>query len=100
MSEQVEQSIIKKYPDLVIDTLVVPHHGSATSSSRLFLEQIAPNQAIIPVGRNNFFSHPSDLVVNRFNELGVQLYRTDQDGAIQFIFAKNRSGGTFSSFLP
>ena len=100
VSEQVEQSIIKKYPDLVIDTLVVPHHGSATSSSRLFLEQIAPNQAIIPVGRNNFFSHPSDLVVNRFNELGVQLYRTDQNGAIQFIFAKNRSGGTFSSFLP
>lgn len=100
VSEQVEQSIIKRYPNLVIDTLIVAHHGSATSTSSLFLEQIAPNQAIIPVGRNNFYNHPSDIVVNRLNELELQLYRTDQNGAIQFIFHKNRSGGTFSSFMP
>ncbi|HHU20093.1 MAG TPA: DNA internalization-related competence protein ComEC/Rec2 [Bacilli bacterium] len=100
ISAHVEETIVKNNPQLAIDTLVVAHHGSATSTSQLFLTQIAPNQAIIPVGRNNFFNHPSEIVLNRLTDQGLKIYRTDQDGAIQFIFHKNQRGGTFSTHLP
>lgn len=100
ISTHVEETIVKNNPQLAIDTLVVAHHGSATSTSPLFLTQIAPSQAIIPVGRHNFFNHPSEIVINRLTEQEVNIYRTDENGAIQFIFHKDRRGGTFSTYLP
>ncbi|NMA89992.1 MAG: DNA internalization-related competence protein ComEC/Rec2 [Amphibacillus sp.] len=100
ISEQVELSILRDYPDLSIDTLIVAHHGSQTSTSQRFLEQINPQHALIPVGRNNYFKHPSQTVIDRLNQLKIEVYRTDQDGAIQFIFKKHQKGGTFSTHLP
>src|SRR5699024_5490556 len=100
ISTHVEETIVKNNPQLAIDTLVVAHHGSATSTSPLFLTQISPSQAIIPVGRHNFFNHPSEIVINRLTEQEVNIYRTDENGAIQFIFHKDRRGGTFSTYLP
>lgn len=100
MSNQVEQSIIKNMPELKIDTLLVAHHGSATSSGQEFLEAISADQAIIPVGRNNRFNHPNDQVISRLKSVDLTIYRTDYHGAIQYIFHKNRPGGTFLPFIP
>lgn len=100
ISEQVEQEFIKNFPNLTIDTLSVAHHGSGTSSSSFFLEVTSPNTALISVGRNNFFNHPNEQVVSRLEARGLQLYRTDQHGAIQFIYRDDQLGGTFLPFIP
>jgi len=100
ISAQVEQDIVKHYPTLKINTLLVAHHGSMTSTNEAFLKRIAPEQAIIPVGRNNRFNHPSDLVLSRLKERDIVIYRTDQNGAIQYIYHKNKEGGTFSLTIP
>ena len=66
------------------DILKAGHHGSATSSSLPFLDSITPNFAIISVGRRNKFGHPSANVVQEMERRGVQVFRTDREGAIIF----------------
>lgn len=64
------------------DVLKVGHHGSDTSSSEAFLEAVSPQYAVISVGANNSYGHPSEDVVKRLEKLGTQVYRTDTDGDI------------------
>ncbi len=65
-----------------MDVVVVPHHGSRTSSSSVFLHEILPEIAIVPVGYRNPFRLPNDEVMKRYEGLGCALYRTDQDGTV------------------
>lgn len=71
-----------------IDVLKVPHHGSKTSSTEIFLEKLKPTIGIISVGRNNLHRHPSPEVVWRYNDYGSTLYRTDENGLIKLTFNK------------
>jgi len=64
-----------------VHVLKVSHHGSPTSSTPEWLDAISPKVAIIPVGQNHF-GHPSEEVLRRFYDRGIQLFRTDQSGAI------------------
>ena len=63
------------------DVLVVPHHGSHTSSSGAFLAAVAPSVAVIQVGYRSRFGHPHQEVLARYRAAGIQLVRTDQCGA-------------------
>lgn len=65
-----------------VDVLKVGHHGSDTSSSEKFLNSIKPETAIISVGCNNNYSHPSQDVLVRLQNLGTKVYRTDELGTI------------------
>lgn len=65
-----------------VDVLKVGHHGSDTSSSERFLNSVKPETAIISVGINNNYSHPSLDVLTRFNNIGSKIYRTDELGTI------------------
>ena len=67
-------------PDL--EVLVVGHHGSKTSTSQELLNWCAPDVAIISVGADNSYGHPSPEVLRRLTELGCVIYRTDQMGNI------------------
>ena len=100
ISEQVELDLAKHFTHLQIDVLSVAHHGSATSSSAQFLDVFNPNVALISVGRDNSFNHPDDQVISRLKERDIKLFRTDQNGAIQFTFQKRRKGGTFFPYIP
>ena len=62
--------------------LKVGHHGSDTSSSEAFLEAVAPQYAVISVGKSNSYGHPSDEVLARLDCLGAVIYRTDLAGDI------------------
>ena len=64
------------------DILKAAHHGSRTSSTRAFLDAVNPKVAAISCGVNNRFRHPSPEVIARFREMGIQIWRTDQAGAI------------------
>lgn len=70
----------RKWPKT--DVLKVGHHGSTTSSSTKFLEQLSPEIAIIQVGKDNDYGHPKDTILKRFQKLGTKIYRTDENGTI------------------
>lgn len=65
-----------------VDMLVVPHHGSKTSSTAEFLSVVRPRLAVIPVGHRNRYGHPSPGVVARYRGRGVEVVRTDREGAV------------------
>ncbi len=62
--------------------LKVPHHGSRISCSTSFLKAVRPMAAIISVGRDNDYGHPDRGVLQRLQQAGVEVYRTDQHGSI------------------
>lgn len=64
------------------DLLVVPHHGSRSSSTENFVRQVAPQHAIIPVGYRNQFKHPAPQVVSRYLESDVCVWNSALDGAV------------------
>lgn len=76
--ESVESS--RKWPH--IDVLKVGHHGSNTSSSKKFLEQIKPEVALISVGQGNTYGHPTQATLKRLSNIGAKIYRTDENGTI------------------
>ena len=64
------------------DLLKIGHHGSRTSSSRAFLEAVAPREAVISVGARNRFGHPSQGTLLALRNAGARVWRTDQDGEV------------------
>ena len=64
------------------DVLLVPHHGSRTSSTEEFVAAVSPRWAIVPAGYRNRFGHPTREVLERYEKAGAALLRTDRDGAI------------------
>ena len=85
---EVEEDLIKKYNMQDIDVLKVGHHGSRTSSSKEFIDEINSEYSIISVGKNNRYGHPNDNVLD--NLVDSQIYRTDQDGSIMFKITNSK----------
>lgn len=65
------------------DVLVLSHHGSSTSTSQDFLDTLRPSLAVVSVGRDNRYRHPSTDVVERVRRQGIPLLRTDLHGTIE-----------------
>jgi competence protein ComEC len=63
--------------------LKVPHHGGDTALSEPFLEAVSPEVAIISVGADNRFGHPSEVTLEKLG--GIPCYRTDQNGSIELV---------------
>lgn len=79
-----EEDMVATYTaaDLKSDVLKVGHHGSVTSSSPAFLALVDPDYAVISCGVGNSYGHPHDETVERLQNAGIQLYRTDTQGTI------------------
>lgn len=80
-----ERQIILSGTNLDADILKVAHHGSKTSTAEEFLYEVSPQIAVIQVGAKNRYGHPSPEVLNRLENFGAKLYRTDVDGDIKVI---------------
>ncbi|MEX5542522.1 DNA internalization-related competence protein ComEC/Rec2 [Pseudomonas poae] len=65
------------------DWLQVPHHGSRSSSSRPFVQQLAPTSVLISRGRGNAFGHPHAQVMERYRALGSRVYDSAEHGAVR-----------------
>ena len=83
-----EKDILDKYNLSNVDVLKIGHHGSKTSSSKEFINEINPNYSIISVGKNNRYGHPNKEVLNNLSN--SKIYRTDQDGSIMFKIKNNK----------
>ncbi len=77
-----EKKILAEGLPLTSDFLKVPHHGSKTSSTEPFLEAVQPRVAVVSVGEGNAYGHPSESVVERYEQDGIRLLRTDHNGAV------------------
>ena len=77
-----EKDILDKYNLSNVDVLKVGHHGSKTSSSKEFIDEINPKYGVISVGKNNRYGHPNKEVLNNLEN--SKIYRTDRDGSIKF----------------
>ena len=85
---EVEEDLIEKYNLYDIDALKVGHHGSKTSSSKEFINEVNPKYSIISVGKNNRYGHPNDSVLDSLED--SKIYRTDEDGSIMFKIKHNK----------
>lgn len=70
------------YKMLRCDILKSPHHGSRYSNSEKFLRAVSPKAVVIQAGENNIYGHPHEETLERIKRLGIDIYRTDQSGAI------------------
>lgn len=86
MEQQTEEA--RTWPETTV--LKVGHHGSDTSSSEIFLNQINPKIAVISVGQGNSYGHPKQVVIDRLNSLNANIYRTDLSGTIVIMCDGNK----------
>jgi len=89
-----ETAMIDSGYNLSADILKVSHHGSASSSSSLFLRAVQPDVALVSVGHNDY-GHPSSVILERAADDGIATFRTDEDGDITIYI--NDSGYTIST---
>jgi competence protein ComEC len=78
-----EAELLKKGDSMKTDVLLVPHHGSRTSSTESFIAAASPRWAVVPVGYRNRFGHPNGEVMDRYRSAGADIVRTDLGGAVR-----------------
>ena len=83
LEEEGELGILESALIDQVDILKVAHHGSKTSSTKVFLSQVRPELSLISVGKNNKFNHPSPEVLDNLRAVFSRIVRTDQSGDIK-----------------
>jgi len=73
---------VLKTAEKPITLVKVPHHGSKGSLMPGFYKELSPDYAVISVGENNNFGHPSAAVLEMLTGQGIKVFRTDRDGAV------------------
>jgi competence protein ComEC len=91
ISTVVEQSLVRQYADLRLDLLVVPHHGSKTSSSHRLLNQFRPQVALVSSAFRNRFGMPHQEVVGRYRLQGTEFLNTADCGLLKAESVRDRS---------
>ena len=87
MESDLEAELVSRYGSyLQADVLKVGHHGSALSSSEVFLDYVRPKAAYIGVGENNY-GHPSMEAMDRLRAVGASIHRTDIDGTMRYTIS-------------
>lgn len=83
-------SMYKNTNELQANILKIAHHGSKTSTTQEFLNLVKPQIALIGVGKNNSFGHPNKVTLDKLNNLGTKIFRTDLSGEITITVTKKR----------
>lgn len=92
--EDAEQDMLDSGIDLSADVFKTAHHGSNTANTEAFLEAVDPQYAVISCGEGNSYGHPHAETLNRLRAMGVQVFRTDEEGTI--VVSSDGSSLTFN----
>lgn len=79
-----ERALLERFQLPKLEVLVVGHHGSKHSTSQALLDATKPDVAVISVGESNSYGHPADEVLERLENCGCRVYRTDLDGTVVY----------------
>ncbi len=91
ISSKIERKLLTNYPQLKVDVLQVPHHGSKTSSSQAFIKQLSPQLAVVSAGYLNRWYMPVASVKQRYLDENIQMLNTAEVGQVIVTIDK---GGT------
>lgn len=80
--EDSEADMLNSGMDLSADVFKAAHHGSRTANTEAFLERVDPGYVVISCGEGNSYGHPHAEVLNRLREMGIKVFRTDEEGTI------------------
>lgn len=80
--EASEAEMLTNGIDISADVYKVAHHGSRSASTQEFLNAVHPKYAVISCGEGNSYGHPHAEVLNRLRSMGVEVFRTDEQGSI------------------
>lgn len=101
IEKEAEQDLVNTHSEtLRAQVLVVPHHGSKTSSSKEFIEAVNPTTAIISAGFLNPYHHPHKAIIRRYEEYSVKIYSTVSHGAIEVDFSPRQANHIVSTYRP
>jgi competence protein ComEC len=89
-----EEALVRDFPDVHVDLLVAPHHGSHTSSSVALLDATAPRWVSMQLGYRNRFGHPHPDVLARYRNRRIEIVRSDEAGAARWRFPPIEKEGT------
>jgi competence protein ComEC len=81
VEDEAEEDMVHLGAALRSDVIKIPHHGGRSSAKDEFLTLVSPSIAVISVGRDNTFGHPSPEALEKL--AGIRVFRTDRDGAVQ-----------------
>lgn len=85
METDAEADLLDAGTDVSARVLKLGHHGSSTSTSQAFLDAVDPEVCVMEVGEGNSYNHPHRETVQKMDEGGYAVYRTDQNGSIVFV---------------
>ena len=85
IEKEAEYRMLREGYPLNADILKIPHHGSLSSSTLYFLQNVNPTYAVLSVGERNIGKLPHPEVLKRYQQLGAKIYRTDKHGAITVV---------------
>lgn len=80
--EEAEEDMVNSGINLMSDVYKVSHHGSKNATTDAFLEAVSPIYAVISVGEDNAYGHPTAEVLNKLRMSGIEVFRTDEQGTI------------------
>ena len=86
---ELKEAVEKQNLSSSIEIFQIPHHGSKTGVDREVLQNIEPKIAVISVGKDNRYGHPTSYVLNLLKDLKIKIFRTDKQGDIEIISDKN-----------
>jgi competence protein ComEC len=85
IGNKTEEKLIKSYPDLKVNILKGPHHGSRFSNSESFIKATQPDAVVFSSGYLNRMNHPHPETLSRYKNSNINIYRTDLNGAVQIV---------------
>ena len=103
---EVEQAILNSKQNIRSTVLKVGHHGSESSTGYLWLREVMPKYAVISVGKDNSYGHPTDEVLSRLRDAEVTTFRTDMQGdiscvsdgkTVEITVSRNKDADVFAS---
>ena len=86
--ELAEKEIMSTGYDISADIFKAGHHGSDTSNTKEFLDKVKPKYVLISCKTGNTYGHPKKTTMKQFEQMGIQIYRTDESGSI--VMTTNR----------
>ncbi len=86
--KELEEILLEAGEDIKADVFQVGHHGSSTSNIEEFLYEVSPEIAVASCGYENRYGHPHSEIIERFDDLGVDFYRTDLNGSVVVTYSQ------------